>query len=263
MGDGGLARPIGALARGRHGLTARVAGRWRWSRHLAGRHERWVAARSASACPIRGRARRELSGPTVSRILARWSRRILDRVTPRIPPVAATSPPTLKPAAGRLAGPGWPPPALPARPAAAPGSRVSAPGPNPIPADRPATAPAAASVQSPAAGLQIRHVCQVTRYQRVEARAEPWHRHEPAAVSAAALRPTPGAGSAPSSPAPPAAVGGGRLGARREQPLPGRPADPPDLWPAFALDRIADEVITRIERRAVAQYERRGQGRTR
>src|SRR5262249_61033076 len=120
-------------------------------------------------------------------------RRIGARARPPTRAVPAPPPPTRQSAAGRLANPGWPPSAVAASLAAESGSRASALGRNSMPADRLATASAAAGLQSQAAGLQVHQVRQVTRYQRIEVSAEPAPSSRPPPRLALAPPPTPAA----------------------------------------------------------------------
>jgi hypothetical protein len=103
-------------------------------------------------------------------------------------------------------------------------------------------------------------VRQVTRHRRIEADAEPAPARRDVAASVMAVSPARGGRAAESSPPPPAAPGERPQG-RREPPPPGRSTADLVPLPPLAVDRIADEVIRRIERRAVAQYERHGRGR--
>ncbi len=268
MVEGGLdrLRPC-ALVAGRQCWTTRLAGSWRRDRRLGERHERW-AARLTRTRPLRGRGRRELGGLPVGRMLARrrdWRPRrepgpAVLRVTAalRVTAVPAALRPS-EPPRPTGAGTGWPPtpPAPPAEIAAAPAGWAAVPRPVSSSGGRPGAAPAAVVARYQPADVWAR---QVTRHRRIEADAEPAPGRRDVAAPVVALPPARAGRAAESSPPPPA-VPGERPRDRREQPsLGGSIADLAPL-PPLAVDRIADEVIRRIERRAVAQYERQGRGR--
>jgi len=102
-------------------------------------------------------------------------------------------------------------------------------------------------------------VHQVTRHRRIEADVQPALGRGDAAASVVTLPAARGGRAAASPPLP--AAGERPRGRRRDPSPPGRSTADLAPLPPLAVDRIADEVIRRIERRAVAQYERHGRGR--